>query len=172
MKVSAAIFAFAALLQNAATNSRPQLVEEPYCVEGSPERHGEIGCSIIEKKTLPADFKDPAFWHINRFDRAEPAQAAVGPTTIAFQAQGSWWLLSVRPATNDHHGGKHVAEVKRSPLPKATNYSIAVISAYIPSGMTAKMGWASMARPSAWGDRTVAQRIDVDLLLTEIAAVS
>jgi quercetin dioxygenase-like cupin family protein len=143
MKVFAAIFAFVALLQSTKTDTRPQLIEEPYCVEGSPERRGEIGCSIVGKKALPADFKDPAFWHIDRFNRAEPAQAAVGPTSIAFEGHGSWWLLSVGPASNDHHGGKHVAEVKLSPLPKAPSYSIAVISAYIPAGMTSRVHFHS-----------------------------
>ena len=28
---------------------------EPSCVEHSPERRGEIGCSLVEKKPLPPD---------------------------------------------------------------------------------------------------------------------
>jgi hypothetical protein len=35
--------------------------EEPVCVENSPERRGEIGCSIVEKKPLPANLKEPVF---------------------------------------------------------------------------------------------------------------
>jgi hypothetical protein len=48
-------------------------------VENSPERRGELGCSIIETKSLPAGLKGPLFWHIDRFDSAEHAHAAVGP---------------------------------------------------------------------------------------------
>ena len=48
------------------------------CVENSPERRGEIGCSIIEMKPLPDGLKEPVFWHIDRFDSAEHARAAVG----------------------------------------------------------------------------------------------
>lgn len=38
------------------------------CTEDSPERRGELGCSIVETKSLPADLKEPVFWHIDRFD--------------------------------------------------------------------------------------------------------
>ena len=113
--------------------------EEPVCVENSPERRGDIGCSIVEKKPLPATLKEPAFWHIDKFDSADHAQAGVGPSSIAFEAHGSWWLMSVGPESNDHHGGTHVAEVKLSPLPKADSYSMLVISAYIPAGMTSRV---------------------------------
>jgi len=36
----------------------------PTCVENSPERRGELGCSIIENKLLPNGLKGPLFWHI------------------------------------------------------------------------------------------------------------
>jgi len=117
--------------------------EEPVCVENSPERRGEIGCSIVEKKPLPATLKEPAFWHIDQFDSPDRARAAVGPSSIAFEAHGVWWLMSVGPETNDHHGGKHVAEVNLSPLPKAGAYSMLVISAYIPAGMTSRVHFHS-----------------------------
>ena len=117
--------------------------EEPVCVENSPERHGEIGCSIVERKPLPTTLKEPVFWHIDRFDSPERAQAAVGPSSIAFEAHGSWWLMSVGPESDDHHGGQHVAQLKLSPLPKADAYTMVVISAYIPAGMTSRVHFHS-----------------------------
>jgi quercetin dioxygenase-like cupin family protein len=117
--------------------------EEPLCVENSPERRGEIGCSIVERKPLPATLQEPAFWHIDRFDSAERAQAGVGPSSVAFQAHGAWWLMSVGPDSDDHHGGKHMAQVKLSPLPKADAYTMVVISAYIPPGMTSRVHFHS-----------------------------
>ncbi len=42
------------------------LREEPLCVENSPERRGEFGCSIVEIKELPSDLRAPVFWHIDR----------------------------------------------------------------------------------------------------------
>jgi quercetin dioxygenase-like cupin family protein len=117
--------------------------EEPVCVENSPERRNEIGCSIVEKRPLPATLKEPVFWHIDRFDSAGRAQAGVGPSSIAFEAHGAWWLMSVGPESNDHHGGAHVAEVNLSPLPKADSYSMLVITAYIPPGMTSRVHFHS-----------------------------
>jgi quercetin dioxygenase-like cupin family protein len=121
--------------------ARPQ--EEPVCVENSPERRGEIGCSIVERKPLPSSLKEPVFWHIDQFESAERAQAGVGPSSIAFQARGAWWLMSVGPETEDHHGGRHVAQVKLSPLPAADAYTMVVISAYIPAGMTSRVHFHS-----------------------------
>ncbi len=59
--------------------------EEPLCVENSPERRGEFGCSIVEIKPLPA-LEESVFWHIDRFETGERARAPVGPASIAFEA--------------------------------------------------------------------------------------
>lgn len=131
----------AALLMTVA--GKPELREEPFCVPDSPERHGEIGCSIVEKKALPAGFKDPAFWHIDRFESQPLAQAGAGPASVVFQAHGSWWLTSVGPESEDHHGGQHVAQMKLSPLPEASEYGMVVLSAYIPAGMTSRVHFHS-----------------------------
>jgi hypothetical protein len=48
--------------------------EEPQCVENSPERCGEIGCSIVENKALPADLGDSVYWHVDRFESGERAR--------------------------------------------------------------------------------------------------
>lgn len=68
--------------------------EEPQCVENSLKRRGEFGCSFIENKSLPDNLKAPPFWHIDCFETGERARAAVGPASIAFEAHGSWWLMS------------------------------------------------------------------------------
>ena len=39
------------------------------CAADSPERRGEIGCTVFATKPLP-DLKEPVFWHIDRFDYA------------------------------------------------------------------------------------------------------
>jgi hypothetical protein len=125
---------------------RPGIVraqEEPICVENLPERQGEIGCSITEQKALPARLTEPAFWHIDQFDSAGRARALIGPSSIAYEAHGAWSLMSVGPRSNDHHGGTHVAEVNLLPLPKADAYSMLVISAYIPAGMTPRVHFHS-----------------------------
>jgi quercetin dioxygenase-like cupin family protein len=105
------------------------------CVENSPERRGEIGCSIIEKKEMPAGLKEPVFWHIDRFDSPERARAAVGPASVSFEAAGTPWLMTIESQTFDHHGGQHVAQVGPLPLPQAPKYAIQVQSAAFPPGM-------------------------------------
>ena len=105
------------------------------CVENSPERRGELGCSIIENKLLPGGLKEPLFWHIDRFDSQERARTAVGPASVAFEADGTSWLVTIESQTADHHGGRHVAQVGPLPLPRAPKYAMQVLSAAFTPGM-------------------------------------
>ena len=105
------------------------------CVENSPERRGESGCSIIQSKVLPDGLKEPVFWHIDRFDSPERARAAVGPASIAFEAAGTSWLMTIESHTSDHHGGRHVTRVGPLPLPRAPKYAMLVQSAVFTPGM-------------------------------------
>ncbi len=105
------------------------------CVENSPERRGDMGCSIVESKLLPADLKGSLLWHIDRFDSLERARAAVSPASIAFAAAGTAWLMTIEPQPSDHHGGHHVTQVGPLPLPRATRYSMVVQSAVFGPGM-------------------------------------
>jgi quercetin dioxygenase-like cupin family protein len=105
------------------------------CVPDSPERRGEIGCSVIQSKTLPEGLTEPVFWHIDRFDSLDAARAAVGPASIAFEAAGAWWLSTIESGTTDHHGGHHVTQVGPLPLPRAARYTMQVQSAVFTPGM-------------------------------------
>lgn len=134
--------AWAALLLLGITGTVSAQVE-PQCVENSPERRGEIGCSLVENKPLPGNLKEPLFCHIDRFKTGEQARAGVGPASIAFEAHGAWWLMAIESETSDHHGGEHVAQIKLLPLPDAPKYSMLVISAYIPSGLTSRVHFHS-----------------------------
>jgi quercetin dioxygenase-like cupin family protein len=55
------------------------------------------------------------------------------------EAHGSWWLMTIAPKVNDHHGGRHVKQVKLLALPPAEGYSMLVMSAYIPAGLTSRI---------------------------------
>lgn len=112
---------------------------EPMCVENSPERRGEIGCSLVENKPLPETLKEPLYWHIDKFESGEQARAAIGPASVAFKAHGTWWLFTIEAAIDDHHGGQHVAQVALPPLPPAKKYAMLVYSAYIPPGLTSRV---------------------------------
>jgi quercetin dioxygenase-like cupin family protein len=117
----------------AANSAAAQLMST--CAEDSPERRGEIGCTIIQTKALPDGLKQPLFWHIDGFDSLERARAAEGSTSIAFEAAGTAWLMTIESRTSDHHGGKHVAEVGPLELPVAAKYSMLVQSAIFMPGM-------------------------------------
>lgn len=130
-----------ALLLLMTKTARAQL--EPSCAENSPERRDEVGCSLVENKPLPDTLKEPLFWHIDRFDSGESARAAVAPASVALKAHGTWWLLTIESKVSDHHGGRHVTEVALPPLPPAPKYSMLVMSAYIPPGLTSRVHYHS-----------------------------
>jgi quercetin dioxygenase-like cupin family protein len=106
----------------------------PPCMENSPERRDEFGCSIIENKLLPDGLRGALFWHIDSFDSLERARAAVGPASVAFKAAGRSWLMTIETKTSDHHGGRHVTEVGPLPLPRAARYSMQVLSSRFKPG--------------------------------------
>ena len=85
---------------------------------------------------MPLTTTAPLFWHIDRFDSGVLARAAVGPTSLALEAHGAWWLLSIESDTADHHSGLHAAQVELLALPSAPRYSMLAMSAYIPAGLT------------------------------------
>ena len=107
----------------------------PHCVENSPERRGEIGCSIIEKSCSPLVCGSHCFGTLTASDSAEPARAAVGATSIAFEASGAWWLMTIESQTSEHHGGQHAAAVGPLTLPRAARYSMQVQSSAHSPGM-------------------------------------
>lgn len=105
------------------------------CVENSPERRGELGCSIVESKSLPDGLKGPLYWHIDKFDSPDAARAAAGPASVAFEAAGTSWLMTIETQTADHHDGTHVTQVGPLQLPRAPKYAIQVNSSRFAPGM-------------------------------------
>jgi quercetin dioxygenase-like cupin family protein len=104
------------------------------CLENSPERHGEEGCSILSNRPLAGPFSTPLYWHIDRFESLEAAQKFVGVNSVADSAHGGIWLMSVESDTNNHHGGTHVTSIGPLTLPVAENISMRVQSSYLLPG--------------------------------------
>lgn len=105
------------------------------CAEQSPERRGELGCTIVATKPLPDGLTSPIFWHLDRFTTVELARAAVGPAGLAFEAAGTAWLSTIESETADHHGGVHVAQVGPLRLPMAARRAMLIQSARFTPGM-------------------------------------
>jgi quercetin dioxygenase-like cupin family protein len=104
------------------------------CIEDSPERHGQPGCSVIAEKRLPSPLIQPVMWHIDEFDSLADAEKATGSNSVAFEAHGSAWLYTIESDVSNHHGGKHRAAVGPLPTKPDRPYSMQVLSAYFLPG--------------------------------------
>lgn len=135
MTISRACSAVAVVVLSVLTANTAAAQLMSTCVENSPERRGEVGCSIIPPKVLPEGLEEPLFWHVDRFDSPEGARAAVGPTSIALEAAGMWWLMTIESQTSEHHGGRHETQVGPLPLPRAAKYAMQVQSSAFTPGM-------------------------------------
>lgn len=106
------------------------------CVENSPERRGEEGCTILANRPLVGSLGNNSYWHIDRFDSLETAMKAAGPNSVATQAHGSFWLMTIETTAEDHHGGHHVAWLGPLVLPTGESYAMRVQSSLLMPGAT------------------------------------
>ena len=117
-------WALALVVLTLLTAERLSAQQADTCAPNSPERRGGIGCTIVETKALPDGLREPLFWHIDRFESLERARSAVGPASVAFDAAGASWLMTIESQTSDHRGGEHVTQVGPLQLPNATKYAM------------------------------------------------
>ena len=104
------------------------------CMENSPERRGEEGCTILANRPLLGSLAKTVYWHIDRFNSLEAAKQAAGTDGVAAEAHGSFWLMSVETKTENHHGGHHVAWTDALALPAVDSYSMRVQSSLLMPG--------------------------------------
>src|SRR5512138_2814075 len=81
------------------------------CFENSPERRGQVGCSIVADKALSDTISDPVYWHIAKFPSITAAEAAATPDEVAVDAHGSAWVLGVSKDPHPHGSGVAVATI-------------------------------------------------------------
>lgn len=106
------------------------------CIEDSPERRGEEGCTMLASRPLFGSVAKAVYWHIDRFDSLEAAKKAAGPDGVAAEAHGSVWLMTVEARTEEHHGGRHVTWIGPLALPAANRYSMRIASSLLTPGTT------------------------------------
>lgn len=104
------------------------------CTENSPERRGEVGCTILASRPFVGPLPKSVYWHIDRFDSLVDATAKAGPNGVATAAHGGFWLMTVEGKTNDHHGGRHVEWIGPLVLPAAEAYTMNVRSSLLKDG--------------------------------------
>lgn len=104
------------------------------CMENSPERRGEEGCTILTNRPLVGSLTKTVYWHIDRFDSLETAMKAAGPNSVATEAHGSFWLLTVEMRAEDCQAGQHVTRIGPLTLPPADRYLMRVLSSLLEPG--------------------------------------
>jgi quercetin dioxygenase-like cupin family protein len=106
------------------------------CMENSPERRGEEGCTILTDRLLVGTLTKTLYWHIDRFESLEAAIKVAGPNSVATEAHGSFWLLTVETTAEEHHAGQHVAQLGPFDLAPADRYKMRVLSSLLEPGST------------------------------------
>jgi hypothetical protein len=88
---------------------------------------------IAEKKIgqLPTG---PLYWRIENFPTLAQAQAAVGPTSLAAESGGKFWLFTIGSKGGATAGASKVAEVGPVPPITAPEYLLRINHAVGPSG--------------------------------------
>jgi quercetin dioxygenase-like cupin family protein len=80
---------------------------------------------------LPAG---PLYWRLENYLTLEGARGAAGPTGLAVQSGGKFWLVTLGTAGGASPGGIKVAEVGPLPAVVATHYLLRVNEASGPAG--------------------------------------
>lgn len=106
------------------------------CTGNSPERRGEEGCTILANRPLVGSVEKPVYWHIDGFDSLEAANKAAGADSVAVEAHGRIWLMSIEAQTEDHHGGRHIETIGPLVLPPADSYMMRLQSTLLKPGST------------------------------------
>lgn len=104
------------------------------CTENSPERRGEVGCTVLASRPFVGPLPKSVYWHIDRFDSLDDAKAKAGANGVATEAHGGFWLMTVEGKSNDHHSGRHVEWIGPLILPRAQAYTMNVRSTLLKDG--------------------------------------
>lgn len=88
---------------------------------------------VAEKKLtqLPAG---PLYWHVENFPTLAQAQAAEGPTSLAFEVRGKVWFFTLGPKGGSTSGGSKVAEIGPVPRITAPEYLLRITNSGGPPG--------------------------------------
>src|ERR1700754_1912751 len=123
---------------NAQNNTDQKIAQRPSvkCMENSPERRGQECCSILSDRHLIGLLPKTVYWHLDRFDSLEAAIKAAGPNSVATEAHGYFWLVTVETKPEEHLVGKHVAQIGPIDLPAADQYTMRVLSSLLMPGST------------------------------------
>jgi len=131
------LFLFVSSCSTTRSNKEPKNTEDRppvKCMENSPERRGEEGCTILANRPLSGSLPRIIYWHLDVFDSMEVAMKAAGVNGVAAEAHGSFWLMTVEDKNEEHHNGQHVAWIGPLELPAADSFFMRVQSSLLMPG--------------------------------------
>jgi hypothetical protein len=85
------------------------------CVPRAERGERKLGCFVMAREEIGALPPSEIYWHIDVFPDLVSAETAAGPRSVAVEAFGEYWLLTVEVGGWQPGGGKRVAEI--GPLP-------------------------------------------------------
>jgi quercetin dioxygenase-like cupin family protein len=88
----------------------------------------------LADRSLHASVTQPLYWHIDRFDSLEEAERVAREDSVAAEAHGSAWLMTVERKDREHVDDHHVAWIGPLPLPPGQTYSMRVQSSLLGPG--------------------------------------
>ena len=93
-------------------------------------------CTILANRPVEGYLSNNVYWHIDRFSSLEEAKKGAGVNDVAAEAHGSYWLMSLEPKAEDHHGGNHIVWIGPLALPSVDSFSMRVQSSLLFPGAT------------------------------------
>lgn len=107
---------------------------EPTAHAVAASKPGALSVQPIAEKTVATLPPGDLYWHVETFDTLAAAQAAAGPWSLAAEADGRAWLLTLGPAGTTTSGGRTVREIGPIRHPTAARYLLRVNYASGPAG--------------------------------------
>ena len=104
---------------------------------GLEATQGQAGVLLVEPvaETIVTSLPEtPLFWRVERFGGLAEAKAAGGPLSLAAEAWGAAWLVTLGPKGAVSPGARPLAEVGPVPIPKARRFRLRLNRAGGPPG--------------------------------------
>jgi hypothetical protein len=118
------------------------------CVPVAERGKRKLGCYVIAREQIGALRSGEVYWHIDAFPDLAAAEAAAGPRSVAAEAFGESWLLTIEERGWRSGGGERVAEIGPLPVEPADAFTAQYMEATFRPGM--KSGIAQRSGPEAW----------------------
>ncbi len=118
------------------------------CVPVSERGERKLGCYVVARQQIGALPGHEVYWHIDAFADFAIAQKAAGSRSVAVEAFGKAWLLTIEVGGWRSGDGERVAEIGPLPAGPADTFTVQYMEATFRPGM--KSGIAQRSGPEAW----------------------